>query len=379
MSRRKEPPRLWLKPAEPKRGPRPARAAAWCIVDGAKRISTGCGERDVVQAQQTLANYIKAKFEPPIGLGGRLLVVECLAAYLEEHVAHLASAKSREHARHTARTILEWWSGKKIGEVNGTNCRKYVKWRTSQTRRTQGQSKKSTVYISDQTARHDLKTLRAALRWYKREVDSAMVVPTVTLPSKAPPRADYWLSRNEVAARIRVARKSRQTHHIARMLLIGCRTGTRPGALLGLRWIPSATSGWFDLENGVLHRRGSDMRETNKRQPPAKIHASLLPHLQRWRAKDLKHGITSVVHYMGEPITKLRRAWDSVAKLAGAERKDGPHVLRHTCITWLMRDGVDVYEVSGYAGVSVEVLLETYAHHHPAFQSKAATATGKRR
>ena len=121
------------------------------------------------------------------------------------------------------------------------------------------------------------------------------------------------------------------------------------------------------------------MRETTKRQPPAKIHASLLPHLRRWRAADMKYGITSVVHYMGEPITKLRRAWDSVAKNAGAKQKDGPHVLRHTCITWLMRAGVDVYEVSGYTGVSVEVLLETYAHHHPAFQTNAATATGKRK
>jgi integrase len=379
MSRRKEPPRLWLKPAEPKRDARPARVAVWCIVDGAKRISTGCGERDIVQAQQKLADHIKAKFEPPTGLGGCLLVVECIAAYLKEHVAQLESAKSREHARHTARPILEWWSGKKISEVNGTNCRKYVKWRTSQGRRTQTSSGKSPTYISDQTARHDLKTLRAALRWYKREVDSAIFVPTVTLPSKAPRRADYWLTRDEIAARIRVARRNRQTHHVARLLLIGCRTGTRPGALLGLRWIPSTTSGWFDLENGVLYRRGSGIRQTNKRQPPAKIHASLLPHLRRWRERDMKQGITSVVHYLGEPITKLRRSWDTVAKLAGAKRKDGPHVLRHTCITWLMRHGVDVYEVSGYTGVSVEVLLETYAHHHPAFQSKAATATGKRR
>jgi hypothetical protein len=43
-----------------------------------------------------------------------------------------------------------------------------------------------------------------------------------------------------------------------------------------------------------------------------------------------------------------------------------------------MAAGVDVYEVSGYTGVSVEVLLEVYGHHHPNFQSNAATATGKR-
>ena len=52
--------------------------------------------------------------------------------------------------------------------------------------------------------------------------------------------------------------------------------------------------------------------------------------------------------------------------------------MRHSCCTWLMAAGVDVYEVSGYTGVSVEVLLSVYGHHHSDFQSKAATATGKR-
>jgi hypothetical protein len=52
--------------------------------------------------------------------------------------------------------------------------------------------------------------------------------------------------------------------------------------------------------------------------------------------------------------------------------------MRHSCCTWLMAAGVNVYEVSGYTGVSVEVLLAVYGHHHPAFQEQAATATSKR-
>lgn len=381
MSRRREPPRLWLKPAE--RG----RAGTWIIKDGAKRKSTGCGKRDIEQAQQHLADYIKGKFEPPTGKGGQLLVVEAVAAYLEQHVAHLASQKSREFGRDTCRPLLQWWSGKTIAQVNGVNCRAYVKWRTAQTYcgRT----------ISDQTARHDLKSLRAALRWYKREVDSAMIVPTVTMPSKAPPRLDYFLTRDEVAMRIRSARKSRRTHHVARMLLIGWYTGTRPGATLALQWLPSATAGWFDLETGVLHRRGSATRITNKRQPPARIHTRLLPHLRRWHVADTAKGFVHVIRYQGEPVTKLRSSWKSVAeeaakltaqretkrvgkKVAPRNVEDGPHIMRHSCCTWLMAAGVDVYEVSGYTGVSVKVLLEVYGHHHPAFQSNAATATSKR-
>ena len=56
-----------------------------------------------------------------------------------------------------------------------------------------------------------------------------------------------------------------QTRHVARMLLIGIYTGTRPGAILALRWLPSIDAGWFDLDAGVLvpdGQRGSSIEET---------------------------------------------------------------------------------------------------------------------
>jgi hypothetical protein len=58
---------------------------------------------------------------------------------------------------------------------------------------------------------------------------------------------------------------------------------------------------------------------------------------------------------------------------------DGPHVLRHTAATWMMRSGVDVFEAAGYLGMTVDTLLEVYGHHHPSFQDKAARATGRSR
>jgi integrase len=361
MSRQK-PPRLYLKKQAP------PRSNAWYIRDAAKRIGTGCREEDLEGAQRALRDYIDEKYEAPHSLGGELLVVEAVAAYLKDYASH---SRSKEFLFATAKPILEWWTGKKIYEVNGTNCRRYVTWRTSHAYRG--------GKISDQTARHDLKTLRAALNWYKRESDPALVVPTVTLPDKAPSRIGYCLERSEVAARIRAARKNPQTRHVARMLLIGVYTGTRPGAILALRWMPSVDAGWFDLDVGVLHRTGSKMRQTKKRQPPARIHGRLMAHLRRWRAADMPRGITNVVHYLGEPVGKLRRSWDSVARLSGSTAKDGPHILRHTAATWMMRSGVDAFEVSGFLGMSPEVLWDVYGHHHPKFQQSAAAATGKRR
>jgi integrase len=100
-----------------------------------------------------------------------------------------------------------------------------------------------------------------------------------------------------------------------------------------------------------------------------------LPHLRRWRAADTAHGIGAVVHYQGEPVTKLRSSWKRVS--GGAA--DGPHVLRHTAATWLMQDDVNVFEAAGYLGMTVDTLLEVYGHHHPSFQEKAARSAGRRK
>src|SRR5262249_30087613 len=161
-----------------------------------------------------------------------------------------------------------------------------------------------------------------ALRFYKREVDGALIVPTVTLPSKAAPRTDYFLTRDELAARLRIALRRPQARHIARMLLIGWYTGTRPGAILELRWLPSASAGCSASAAGVRHRRAAKNRTKTKPNPPARIHARLLPHLRRWHRLDTERNplITSVIHYRGEPVTKLRRSWDTVAKEAGSRR-----------------------------------------------------------
>jgi integrase len=222
--------------------------------------------------------------------------------------------------------------------------------------------------VSTTTARHDLKNLRAAVNYYHKTY-GLKTVPIVTLPPKSDARV-RWLTRQEAAQLLR----STKTPHLRRFILIGLYTGTRSQAILGLSWMPSTSSGYIDLDKGVLYRRGADQRKTNKKQPPVTIPDRLLAHLRRWNRLDAQLGVHHVVHYQSSRISKLRRSWATARQAAGLDEDVIPHTLRHTAATWLMQLGIDMWEAAGYLGISIKMLEEVYGHHHPDHQRSIRTA-----
>ena len=398
MPRPRKPPRLFLRRA------RAGRHATWVILDAGREIGTGCGEGEREKAERALARYIAEKYRVP-DTGGQLdrtLIADVINVYVREHAP---TVKRPDDILNCAGPLLDWWGEKTLADIRATTCDQYVSWRTRQPRK-----KRRAGLVSQGTARHELAVLSAAIGYYHQNYGPLQSLPAIKLPPATPPREDYWLTRKEVAERLWVARKMPQCRHVIRALLIGVYTGTRPGAARSLRWIPSTTGGWFDLETETLYRRAQNEPENNKRKPKARIHPRLLPWLRRWYHADMVIGVnrrfvengrrverrvktTYVIHYHGKPIGKLRRSWASVAIAAGHAKQigvdkngqpiwqipDGPHICRHTAATWLMQAGVDKREAAGYLGMSEKTLEEVYGHHHPDFQRNAASADGRRR
>lgn len=380
MPRPRKGPRLYLRSGRAGRGP------VYVILDGSREIGTGCGPDRAADAEAALARYLAGKYTPPAPSAGAtlgdILIADVMAAYLTEHAAHTSSAA---FIGHTAAPILDWWGDKTLAAIRGQSCREYVAWRTGQIVANTAHPRRdgslpTPRHVTCSTARHDLKTLRAAIRHWHREHGPLPSVPAVTMPQRAAPR-DRWLTRDEAARLLRAARRGRQGAHVARVILIGLYTGTRSQALLRLKWMPSTEGGWIDLDGGVIHRLARGRRQTKKRQPPARIPDRLRPHLVRWRAADMagRNPIPHVVHYGGRPVGKLRRSWDSAAAAAGLGADVTPHTLRHTAATWLMQAGVDVFEAAGFLGMSPAMLENVYGHHHPGFQDRAASADRGRR
>jgi integrase len=249
--------------------------------------------------------------------------------------------------------LIPYWGHRKVSEIKGATCRKFAETRTAA------------------ISRRSLETLRAAVHYFHKEY-GLDPVPAFTMPSKAQSR-ERWLTRGEAAGLLRA---SSSMPHLRRFVLLGLYTGTRSGAILRLSWMPSVSSGWIDLEKGILYRSGSAQRKTKKQQTPARIPPRLLAHMKRWKKMD--GNIRHVIHWNGSSVQSVKKAFAHARERAGLDGKVIPHSLRHTCSTWLMQAGVSQWDAAGFLGMTMEVLDRVYSHpSSPEFQRAASEAIGR--
>lgn len=148
--------------------------------------------------------------------------------------------------------------------------------------------------------------------------------------------------------------------HLARFLLVGLYTGSRADVIVSASFERQPGRPYIDLDDGMFYRRPAGAAETKKRRPPVRIPPRLLAHMRRWR----RLGARYPVEIGGKPIKRIRFALQWTAEELGLSRVT-PHALQHTAATWLMQAGVDLWEVAGFLGMSVQTLEKNYGHHHP--------------
>lgn len=328
MPRKRAPPRLYLD----------TKRRQWIIRDGQSFIRTGLIETDRERAEKQLARYLGEKYEPQDSPNP--LIADVLNVYAQEHVPHI---KGKKNTLYNIESLARFWGSLPVSAITGRTCRKYAVGRSSG------------------AVRRDLEVLRATIQYYHRHRGPLSAIPSLVLPPRGQARS-RWLTRHEAA---RLLYASRHTHHLARFILLGLYTGSRPGNILRLQWEQ------IDLSSGVMaRRRPGEAEDARKRSPPVRLGRRILTHLRRWKRLDGSHWVY-VCHYNGAPVSKLRRSFPDAVKRAGLVGVT-PHTLRHTRATWLMQAGIDMWEAAGHLGMSVEVLTRVYSHHHPNWQKRAA-------
>jgi len=316
----------------------------WTERGRSRERSTGTKDRQIAEAALSEFLYLRTRDAGPRD-PAEILVTDVLADYAEEHAPETAAPWRIAAA---IKAMVPFWQAKTVANITRETCRGYVSARMR----------------SAGTARRELGVLRAAINHAHRSGRLTRVV-SVELPDGAEAR-DRFLTRKEVAALLRqTLREPRVRLHLPLFILLGLYSGQRKEAILSLRWSQVD----LDTERIDFNARGD--RRSNKRRARQPIPRKLLGHLRRARKRGTDLGF--VIHENGKRLKDVKRGFASACRKAGLEDVT-PHVLRHTCATWLMQLGVPLWEAAGYLKMTPETLQRVYGHHHPDFLKGAAEA-----
>lgn len=280
------------------------------------------------------------------------MMADVINIYLKDVVPGQAS---RISAASRAERLIEFFGEYTLNDITGALCRKYADWRGN-----------------NGGARRDLQDLAAAINHHHKEGYHRELI-RVVLPPAGSSRL-RWLTRAEVARLLWTCLATRERQegsttvrrplrHLARFILIGVYTGSRPGAILGLSWNHEIGRGFVDVENGMIYRLASGARRTNKRQPPVPTAPGLTRHMARWAAIDGHTG--PVIRWNGKSILSVKVALGRAVKLAGLDTSVTAYTLRHTTASWLIQKGVSTRKVAEILGTSEAMVERHYGHLAP--------------
>lgn len=334
--------------------------------DGRKREkATGLPVEDRAGAERLLAEFLlewSARQSAAPGSALRPDKMTCgqvLTIYAQEHVPTTAAP---ERIGWAIKALAAFWSDVLVSEVRGETCRRYVASRVTQ-KRIPGTAEHQTVPVAPATVRRELGALGAALAYCAKE-GHITAAPKVWLPEAPPPRETH-LSRSEVARLIRAARQDRRTRwHLPLFVLVGYYTGRRKDAILSLRWEPNTEGGFVDLDKGVIDFRPVGRAETSKKRGRLQVPDRLLRFLRYARRRTDQYVFEYGVPGNRRRVQEVKRGFATAAELAGLDpTRVTPHVLRHTCLSYLANAGVPLFKAAAWVDVTMDTAERVYIHH----------------
>ena len=265
-----------------------------------------------------------------------------------------------DRARKAVQRLVAWWRGATVKDITVAACRAYAQERCA----------------APATVRRELVSvlLSAINHAIRRERLAATERPFVWRP-RGGGSETRWISPDEAQRLLEAVRTGpvKTRTWLERYVRLGLATGARNGALLGLR------VEHIDWRTGMIDfRAGAERPAQQKGRAIQPILPSLQSDLDRW-ARDSRTGYIIEQNDRGAPRKVL---WPR-GPLAAAGRRAGighvhPHMLRHSCATWLRRGGAAMPVIAGWLGHASLKSTERYAHHVPAVDHPGLTILDSR-
>ena len=212
--------------------------------------------------------------------------------------------------------------------------------------------------VKGSTASRELNVLHAALM-FCRKVELIDWNP-VQFENVNSGVRDRYLSRDEIAALL----ESSDSYHLSLWLNIALSTAARSGAILGLHKDRTR------MDDNIIDFRDPTIKGRQKPRPVIRMPAKLRPHLADAINRS-KSGY--LVEKNGKPLISIYPDFMKAAERAGLSADVTPHIMRHTCAVHMVKNGVEIYEVSKYlAHTSIEITQKHYAKFDPKFMEKSS-------
>ena len=171
---------------------------------------------------------------------------------------------------------------------------------------------------------------------------------------KVPELQPVFLNKEEFKALLKVMKKD-----FRELCVCAVSTGLRLSELTALQW-PD-----IDLARKVIHVHNSDTFTTKSKKNRV---VPMSEQLFRLFAERNEHATSELVfHLNGQRMTKdcVSKTFKRYVRLARLNDKLHFHSLRHTFASWLVQDGVSLYEVQKLLGHSSSKVTEVYSHLQP--------------
>jgi len=283
---------------------------------------------------------------------------------LEEHAQVHKRASSIRNDRGKIRRLLPLWTDRQVKAINQNDIEKLKR------------NLQATPYAANRMLALLSKMFNLAIKWKYRSDNPVKGVEKF----KEHPR-DLYLTEQQVVNLKRAldAYPNQNAANAIRLLML---TGAREGEALKANWEQ------FDLKLGVWTKPSHHTKQDKEEHIPLNDDALTL--LRRMKPK--KMGPLFPGKKDGDARVTLRKPWVQICKAAGlstAVEKQGKkrkimryrpnfhiHDLRHTYASWLVSNGVPLYDVSKLMGHTRMQTTERYAHHADASLRRATNVFG---
>jgi len=244
-----------------------------------------------------------------------------------------------------------------VADIDLDFCADFIDWRTF--------SSNESKTIKASTTKKDLKCLRVALNSTLPESQSQDI--EIYYPEVEIAEIEV-LKCHEAMQLFRAACKLKRSDELLKkFLILGFKTGRRKKSILKLEWDR------VFLDKGYIIWHPPGQKKTKKVNPVGTIPNGLIKHLRKWRKDNPTDKF--VISRNGQPIKDIKKSFRTAVDLAqildpetNEPRRIYPHMMRHSCATWLMESGMGIEMACSYLGMTPEVLREHYWKHHPDFQ-----------